>query len=61
MDNSELLTKAIELVKSLHPKHYLEYFKLFYQKHGFVKTFLLAYVVLGLAYMILKHKGLWFK
>lgn len=61
MVNNGILARAIELLKSLNPRHYGAYFKAFYAKHGFVKTFVLLYAVLGLLFMFLKAQGLWFK
>jgi all-trans-retinol dehydrogenase (NAD+) len=41
----------------LNPKNYWEYFSAFYQKHGFIKTFLLLYFFCGILYVIIKHYG----
>lgn len=53
--------RALQVIKNLHPKHYLSYFNAFYAKYGAILTFMLIYYVAGHLYMLLKTYGLWFK
>lgn len=56
-----VIEKALKVLKTLHPKLFPSYFKLFYQKYGIVLTLALLYTLCGMVYMFLKSQGLWFK